>query len=198
MTARLVVLASGNGSNFQALVDATQGEAPQLDARIVSLVCNVADAYVLSRAAEADVPALLLPAVKGEARADYDVRLRDAVTAMRPDYIVLAGWMRMLSMTFLAAFPHRVINLHPALPGQFPGTHAIERALQAAQRLGLHRTGVMVHYVPDEGMDDGPVIATADVDIRADDTLETLSERVHATERALLVSALRGLISTAG
>jgi phosphoribosylglycinamide formyltransferase-1 len=91
-----------------------------------------------------------------------------------------------------------VVNIHPALPGQFPGTHAIERALSAAQRLGLNRTGVMVHYVPDEGVDDGPVIASVEVPIRTDDDLESLTERVHAAEHALVVSALRQLTERRG
>ena len=94
-----------------------------------------------------------------QSRSSYDERLADVVAAMHPDVVVLAGWMRLLTMSFLQRFPMRVVNLHPALPGEFPGTKAIERALEAAQRLGLRRTGVMVHFVPDEGMDDGPVIA---------------------------------------
>ena len=194
MTTRLVVLASGNGSNFQAILDATRTEPP-LDAEVVGVVCNVPGAYVLTRATEGGVHGEVVPAVRGEARRDYDARLVDAVCALRPDYVVLAGWMRLLSMTFLGAFPLRVINLHPALPGQFPGTHAIERALEAAHRLGESRTGVMVHFVPDDGVDDGPVIATAQVEIRPDDTLESLSERVHAAERTVLVSALRAVIA---
>ena len=194
MTARLVVLASGNGSNFQAVVDATRTE-PRLDAEVVALVCNVPHAFVLTRATHAGVPTVLLPAEHGEARPDYDARLLATVTPWEPDYVILAGWMRLLSMTFLRAYPQRVVNLHPALPGKFPGTGAVERALDAAQRRGLDHTGVMVHFVPDEGMDDGPVIATTTVHIRQDDTLDTLSERVHASERTLLVSALRTLIA---
>ena len=194
MTTRLVVLASGNGSNFQAILDATRTE-PVLDAEVVGVVCNVPDAFVLTRAAAAGVHCEVVPAGRGEPRPDYDARLLDAVRTLKPDYVVLAGWMRLLSMSFLGAFPRRVINLHPALPGQYPGTHAIERALDAAQRLGENRTGVMVHFVPDEGVDDGPVIATAQVEIRPDDTHESLSERVHAAERTLLVSALRTVIA---
>jgi len=178
---RLVVLASGNGSNFQAIADA--------GLVVVGLVCNRPDAFVVERAAAADVPTVVLVPDKAEPRSDYDTRLADAVAGFAPDFVVLAGWMRMLSMAFLSRFPGRVVNLHPALPGEFPGTHSIERALAA----GVARTGVMVHYVPDEGMDDGPVIATAEVEILPEDTLDTLSERVHATERTLLVNALRAL-----
>jgi phosphoribosylglycinamide formyltransferase-1 len=193
VTARIVVLASGNGTNFQALIDASA--AGELDASIVGLVCNRPEAYALERAASAGVPLTVLTATAGEPRADYDARLAEIVDGMAPDLVVLAGWMRLLSMPFLSRFPRRVINLHPALPGQFPGTHAIKRALDAAQRSEIDHTGVMVHYVPDEGVDDGPVIATASVVIHPDDTLETLSERVHAAERVVLVSALRQAIS---
>ena len=195
MTARIVVLASGNGSNFQAVVDAD--EAGVLDASVVGLVCNRADAYALERAATMGIPATVLAPLAGEARPAYDTRLAAVVGAMAPDLVVLAGWMRLLSMPFLSWFPQRVINLHPALPGQFPGTHAIERALAAAQRDEITQTGVMVHYVPDEGVDDGPAIATATVAILPDDTVESLSERVHGIERSLLVSALRQVISDA-
>lgn len=180
-TPRFVVLASGNGSNFQAIVDA--------GLHVVGLVCNRPEAFVVQRAAAAAVPVSVLAPITGEARTDFDARLAKTVADFAPDFVVLAGWMRMLSMAFLERFPGRVINLHPALPGEFPGTHSIERALAA----GVPRTGVMVHYVPDEGMDDGPVIATAEVEILPDDTLDTLSARVHTTERVLLVSALRQL-----
>ncbi len=94
-------------------------------------------------------------------------------------------------MSFLGWFPQRVVNLHPARPGELPGTHAIERAWHEALAGERTETGVMVHLVPDEGVDDGPVLATATVAIRPDDTLETLTERVHATEHRLLVDTLR-------
>jgi len=106
---------------------------------------------------------------------------------------VLAGWMRVLTMSFLGWFPRRVVNLHPARPGELPGTHAIERAWQEALAGERTETGVMVHLVPDEGVDDGPVLATETVAIRPDDTLESLTERVHATEHRLLVDTLRDL-----
>jgi phosphoribosylglycinamide formyltransferase-1 len=190
----LVVLASGNGTNFQAVVDAI--EAGALDAKITALVSNDENSFALARAVAAGVPAIPLSRVEGENRAAYDVRLTKTVEPFEPDFIVLAGWMRLLSMKFLTRFPNRVINLHPALPGEFPGTNSIERALEAAQRLGLRRTGVMVHFVPDEGVDNGPAIATAEVPIRPDDTIESLSARVHATEHCLLVEALHTVITS--
>ncbi len=189
---RIVVLASGNGSNFQALVDASSCGA--LDADIVGLITDRPDASVIDRALGARIPARVLAPSPGLDRASYGTGLADEVAGFLPDLVVLAGWMRLLSMTFLSRFPDKVINLHPALPGEFPGTHAIERALEASQRLGIRRTGVMVHRVPDEGMDDGPVVATVEVAIRGDDTIESLSDRVHAAEHELLVTAVRLLL----
>src|SRR4029453_7074797 len=113
-----------------------------------------------------------------------------------PDVVVLAGWMRILTMSFLGWFPGMVVNLHPALPGELPGTHAIERAWQEAQGGRRDRTGVMVHLVPNEGVDDGPVLATASISIHPSDTLESLTSRVHGVEHRLLVETLATLCTT--
>ena len=154
---------------------------------------NRADVFALQRADAAGVPAVHVGPQPDESRADYDARLADVVAGFGPDLVVLAGWMRVLTMSFLGWFPQRVVNLHPARPGELPGTHAIERAWHEALAGERTETGVMVHLVPDEGVDDGPVLATATVAIRPDDTLETLTERVHATEHRLLVDTLRNL-----
>jgi phosphoribosylglycinamide formyltransferase-1 len=189
---RITVLASGSGSNLQAILDAcAQGRLP---AEVVQVVSDRADAYALERARTAGVPAVHLPRADGEARADYDARLADTVLEAAPDVVVLAGWMRILTPKFLDHFPSRVVNLHPALPGELPGTHSIERAFSEFERGERTRTGVMVHLVPDEGVDDGPVLSTAEVPIRNDDTLDTLTERVHAAEHELLVATLAGLL----
>lgn len=189
---RLAVLVSGNGSNLQAIVDAVAAGA--LAAEVAVVVSNVEGAYALERAAAAGVPTIVLAPRQGEERADYDARLRDAVGGYAPDLVVLAGWMRILTPAFVGAFD--VINLHPALPGELPGIHSIERAWQealAGQRTG---SGVMVHRVPDEGVDDGPVLASAAVPIRLDDTFEAFAARIHATEQRLLVDTIRDLIPT--
>ena len=191
MTLRLVVLASGGGTNLQAILDAVADGS--LDAQVMAVVSDRPGARALARAAHAAVPAISMPVELGETRCAYDSRLNDAVQVFTPDYVVLAGWMRLLSMSFLEHYPMRVLNLHPSLPGEFPGTNAIERALQAHQRLGIARTGVMVHFVPDEGVDDGPVIATVEVPIALDETLASLEQRVHDAEHKLLVEALRSL-----
>lgn len=192
MTSRLVVFISGNGSNLQAILDAcVSGELP---ASVVSVISNKADAYGLIRAKNAGVEAIHFPKLENESRRDYDTRLSNYITTKLPDYILLAGWMRILSSAFLSAFPNRVVNLHPALPDTFPGTHAIERAYQAFQHGDIQHTGVMVHLVPDEGVDNGPVLATEIVPIHPNDTLESLEARVHQTEHVLLVNTLKALL----
>jgi phosphoribosylglycinamide formyltransferase-1 len=188
----LVVLISGNGSNLQAILDACN--AGGLNAEVVSVVSNKADAYGLVRASNAEVEAIHFPKLENESRNDYDSRLAELVKAKQPDYVVLAGWMRILTSSFLSLFPNRVVNLHPALPEMFAGTHAIERAYEAYQRGEIEHTGVMVHLVPDEGVDSGPVLATEIVPINKDDTLESLEKRVHQTEHRILVQTLKTLI----
>jgi phosphoribosylglycinamide formyltransferase-1 len=188
---RLVVLASGNGSNLQAVIDAcADGRLP---ASVVAVVSDQPDAFALARAAAAGIPAVHVARHPGEPRPDYDARLADVVAGFGPDVIVLAGWMRILTMSFLGWFPDRVVNLHPALPGELPGVRAIERAWQESREAGRTTTGVMVHLVPDEGVDAGPVLGTATVAIHPDDTLESLAARVHRAEHELLVTTLATL-----
>jgi formyltetrahydrofolate-dependent phosphoribosylglycinamide formyltransferase len=188
---RLAVFISGNGSNLQAIIDAVQ--AGELEAQIEVVVSNRGDAYGLVRAERARIPTLYFPLKPyrdmGHSREEYDTDLADQMAAYKPDLIVLAGWMHVLSPAFLDRFPDRVLNLHPALPGQFPGTHAIQRAYEAFQRGEIDHTGVMVHWVVPE-VDAGPAIATAEVPIYPTDSLDDLETRIHATEHHLLVEAL--------
>ena len=195
MTARprLVVLISGGGTNLQALL--TASAVGRLPADIVAVVSNRADAYGLERARQAGLPALVIEKTASQTRRDYDVALADAVAAYQPDWVVLAGWMRLLTPAVLERFPNRVVNLHPALPGAFPGVDAIARAHAAFQLGVLNETGVMVHLVPDEGIDSGPVLAQTTVPILAGDTLADLEARVHAAEHDLLVTTLARLVT---
>jgi len=191
---RLAVFISGDGSNLQALIDATQ--VGELEAKIVAVVSNRRDAYGLVRAEQANIPTLYFPLKiyleAGHSREAYDADLAKMVLAYQPDLMILAGWMHVLSPAFLDFFPGRVLNLHPALPGQFAGTHAIQRAYEAFQRGEIEHTGVMVHWVIPE-IDAGPVIATANVPIYTMDSLADLETRMHATEHRLLVEAIRGI-----
>lgn len=191
-------MASGNGSNLQAIIEACA--SGDLDARVAGVICDQPGAYALQRAALAGIPTQVLRwqtyREQGRDRRAYDSDLAGLVRSFSPDWIVLAGWMRLLSSAFLDDFPMKVINLHPALPGTFPGTHAIQRAWNDYKAGILQSTGVMVHFVPDEGVDSGPVITHQVVTIGPEDTLDILTERIHRVEHGLLVSALRSLTST--
>lgn len=189
---RLVVLISGNGSNLQAILDAcTSGE---LNAKVVSVLSNKADAYGLVRARNAGVEAIHFSKQENETRQQYDARLAAHVSTCLPDYVILAGWMRILSAYFLSCFPNRVINLHPALPGMFPGLHAIERAYDAYQRGEIKHTGVMVHLVPDEGVDNGPLLGQQEIHFLTDESLEEFEARVHEIEHVLLINTLKTVL----
>ena len=196
--ARLVVLISGNGSNLQAVLDACQ--SGELKMQVAAVVSNQPEAFGLERARRSGAPTIVKAVPprtalvdRTTARLEYDRELAGLVARFQPDWVLLAGWMRLLSAQFLDHFPGRVINLHPALPGTFPGTHAIERALAAFQRGEIQHTGVMVHLVPDEGVDSGPVLAQEIVPILPTDTLDSLEGRVHQVEHALLVATLARL-----
>jgi formyltetrahydrofolate-dependent phosphoribosylglycinamide formyltransferase len=190
---RLVVLISGNGSNLQALIDAIA--AGTIEAEVALVVSNRERAYGLERARRAGIATLcfLFEAGASVSRHDYESMLADRVEAARPDLIVLAGWMHILGSAFLERFPGKVINLHPALLGAFPGTRAIERALEAYRDGRISETGVMVHRVIPQ-IDAGPVLGARTVPILPNDNLETLSERMHAAEHEVLVAAVRKLL----
>ena len=219
MTGRLVVMASGAGTNLGAILDAiTEG---RLDATVAAVIINRRDAGARRRAERAGVPiryrplapyrkrtrpvaetgSVVAPASEGRGwvptidRRRYDADLADLVAAAEPDLVVLAGWMHLLSSDFLGRFPDRVINLHPALPGEFPGSDAIGDAWAAFEAGRISRTGVMVHHVPDEGVDDGPVIASAEVPIGPADTLASLRRRIREVEHRLLTSAIAQLLA---
>jgi len=194
---RLAVLVSGNGTNLQALIDAAaRGD---LDASIVLVLSSEPEAYALRRAEMAGIPSAAMPyrrdptLDRNASRSAYDASLAEAVLPYRPDYVLLLGWMRLLGKGFISRFPRAIVNLHPALPGAFPGTHAIARAWEAAARGELDATGVMTHFVPDERVDAGPVIACERVPMRAGESLEKLEARVHEVEHALVIRTVRML-----
>lgn len=188
---RIVVLISGNGSNLQALIDSVA--SGDLAVEIAAVVSNDADAYGLSRARKAGIPTEVFDLrdviADGGDRSGFDVELAGLVSAYEPDLIVLAGWMLVLGDGFLDRFPNGVINLHPAMPGAFPGTRAIERAHAAFHRGEIKRTGVMVHRVVAE-VDAGPVVLTEPVPIFSGEEVEDLEERIHLVEHNLLVAAV--------
>jgi len=200
VTARLVVLASGSGTNLQAIIDACS--SGRLDADVVHVITNRRDAFALRRADSAGITSQCMPLSEFQSDLDdpagnrraYDLELASAVQSQGADLVVLAGWMHLLSGAFLGAFPGRVVNLHPALPGTFPGAHAIDDAWAAHIESGLDHTGVMVHMVPDEGVDSGPVVLSERVDILDTDTRESLESRIHEVEHRVFVAAIDQLI----
>jgi formyltetrahydrofolate-dependent phosphoribosylglycinamide formyltransferase len=194
---RIAILISGHGSNQQAIMDAVaEGRLPGVEVAVV--VSNRKDAYGIQRAIQAAVPVVYFPLAPytkaGRPRQEYDAALAGIVRAFDASWVVQVGWMHVFTNAFLQQFPLRVVNLHPALPGTFAGTHAIQRAYEAYRQGQVTHTGVMVHLVPDEAVDAGPVVATEKVPILPEDTLESLEARIHATEHTLLVQALHDLL----
>jgi phosphoribosylglycinamide formyltransferase-1 len=193
MPARLVVLISGNGSNLQSILDACLRH--ELPASVAAVISSRPDAHGLSRARDAGVEAIYFPRLENESRREHDARLAQVVESLNPDLVILAGWMRILTSAFIDRFPNRIINLHPALPGTFPGTHAIQRAYAAWQKGEVARTGVMVHLVPDEGVDDGPVLATQEIEFVPGESLDDFAMRVHEVEHELLLKTLKNILT---
>ncbi len=188
---RLAVLISGNGSNLQALIDHI--ESGDLAAEISVVVSNRPEAFGLQRAARAGIPTEVMTLGEIEAgggdRTAYNTELAALVQSYSPDLVVLAGWMLILSSDFLSRFAGNVINLHPALPGAFPGTDAIARAHAAFHRGEIKHTGVMVHRVIPE-VDAGTVIVKEPVPIFHGEPIADLEERVHFVEHNLIVAAV--------
>lgn len=183
---RVGVLASGSGSNFQALVDALN--VPGSPAEVTVLVCNVAEARVLDRARAAGVAAVLMDHRRWPNREAYDAAVADELELHGVDLICLAGYMRLVTPTFLKRFPGKVINLHPALLPSFPGLNAVRQALTA----GVKVTGCTVHYV-DEGTDTGPIIAQVAVPVLPNDDEASLGARIHEQEHRLFPAVVKAI-----
>jgi len=196
---RLVVLVSGEGSNLQALIDAL---APGgLPARIVLVVSSKPGARALERAASAGIPAFARPYLRNGAldaaasRAAYDATLAEEILAWKPDFVFLLGWMRVLGEAFVSKFPGKIVNLHPALPGAFPGTEAIARAWEARGLGGPDESGVMTHFVPDSSVDSGPPIEVERVKMAPGSNLADFEADMHAAEHRIVVRTLLGLLA---
>lgn len=180
MSARLVVLVSGAGTNLQALLDACAD--PAYGARVVAVGADRDGIAGLDRAARAGLPTFVVRVRDFPARADWDAALTERVAAHEPDLVVSAGFMKILGDRFLERFGGRTVNTHPALLPAFPGAHAVRDALA----YGVKVTGCTVHFV-DEGVDTGPVIAQESVPVRWHDDEDSLHERIKQVERQLLI-----------
>jgi phosphoribosylglycinamide formyltransferase-1 len=187
VTARVVVLASGSGTLLQSLIDAAaRGD---VDARIVAVVSDVPTAAALDRARAAGIESMACRPADYADRSAWNDALLVAVAAHAPDWVVSAGFMRILGPVFVDSFAGRVINTHPALLPSFPGAHAVRDAL----RYGVKVTGCTIHVV-DHGVDTGPIIAQRAVAVEPGDDEDSLHERIKQVERQLLVETLAVLI----
>jgi phosphoribosylglycinamide formyltransferase-1 len=183
---RLAVLISGSGSNLQAIIDAI--EAGELDASIDTVISNNADAYGLERARRHGLTTRVFDHREFESREQYDDQLRRYLETVAPDFIVLAGFMRILTPGFINAFEHRILNIHPSLLPAYKGLHTYRRALEN----GETRHGVSIHLVTAE-LDDGPILMQASYPIDAGDTEDDLEARGHRLEHRMYPELLRCL-----
>jgi phosphoribosylglycinamide formyltransferase-1 len=180
VTARLVVLVSGSGSNLQALLDACAD--PAYGATVVAVGADRAEIAGLTRAEQAGVPAFVCRVPDYPSRKDWDVALTDEVLAHKPDLVISAGFLKLVGPEFLSRFGGRYLNTHNALLPAFPGIHGPRDALD----YGVKVTGATL-FIVDEGVDTGAIIAQVAVPVKDDDTVESLTERIKVVERAQLV-----------
>ncbi len=181
--ARVVVLVSGSGTNLQALLDAAAD--PAYPAQVVAVGADRDDILALERAQRVAVPTFVVRVADFATRAEWDAALADSVASFDPDLVVSAGFMRLAGEAFLSRFGGRYVNTHPALLPSFPGMHGAADALAH----GVKVTGCTL-FVVDEGVDTGPILAQAAVEVRDDDDVASLHERIKSAERELLVDVV--------
>ncbi|MGF1513399.1 MAG: phosphoribosylglycinamide formyltransferase [Elainellaceae cyanobacterium] len=179
----LGVMASGNGSNFEAIAQAIADR--QLNARVAVVIYNNPSAGVAARAARRQVPAVLVNHRKFESREALDHEIVAALKRHGATWVIMAGWMRCVTNELIQAFPGRILNIHPSLLPSFPGLRAVEQALEA----GVKITGCSVHHVVLE-VDSGPIVAQAAVPVLPGDTPEVLQQRIHRQEHKLYPRAI--------
>ena len=181
---KVVVLISGSGSNLQALIDSiASGDNP---AQICAVISNRADAYGLQRAQAAGIAAQVLDHKQFASREAFDTALIDAIDAHQPQLVVLAGFMRILSSGFVRHYQGRLLNIHPSLLPKYKGLHTHQRALDA----GDQEHGCSVHFVSEE-LDGGPLVVQAVVPVLANDSADSLAQRVHSQEHRIYPLAVR-------
>ncbi|WP_409272900.1 phosphoribosylglycinamide formyltransferase [Neobacillus sp. SCS-31] len=187
----VAVFASGNGSNFQAILEAVGNGKLKADIRL--LVCDRPGAFAVERARSAGIETLVFNPKEFSGKEAYENLISEKLSEASIDWIVLAGYMRLLGPVLLSAYEGRIVNIHPSLLPAYPGKDAIGQALAA----GATRTGVTVHYV-DEGMDTGPAISQVEVPISAGETLESLQAKIQEVEHRLYPAVLQTLLNTQG
>jgi len=185
---KIAVFASGNGSNFQSIVD--HMKEGKLNALLAILVCDKPGAKVIERAKNAGIPSFVFNPKDYQKKSDFEKEILNQLKKHEIDLVVLAGYMRLIGPTLLTDYEGKIINIHPSLLPSFPGKNAIEQALEA----GVKITGVTIHYV-DEGMDTGPIIAQRAVEISEEDNAETLAKKIHEVEHTFYPEVIQKWIN---
>ena len=180
----LAVFASGNGSNFSAIVKVVK--QAKIKVKLVILVCDKPGAFVIKRALKAKVRIVLVRREDFQSRADFETAIIQRLKTYKIDLIALAGFMRLLSPDFVKLYRNRIMNIHPSLLPAFKGAHAIKDAFD--RKAGS--TGVTVHFVDDQ-VDHGPIILQKEIKIRSKDTLASLEKRIHTLEHKLYPQAIK-------
>lgn len=184
---KVAIFASGNGSNFEAI--AGSDELRNLGLEIELLVCDQPNAHVIKRAEKYHVPVFVNQLADYANRSEYEQAIIDKLTPLKIEYILLAGYMRVVTPPLLGAYPNRIINIHPSLLPKYSGLEAIERAYVANEPV----TGVTIHYI-DEGVDTGPIIKQMKVVRLRNDTEASLESRIHQTEHQMYRTVVRDLL----
>ena len=184
---KIIVLVSGRGTNLQAIIDAV--EEGKINGEIVGVISNKKHAYALERAKNHGIETFYIPYKKGESREDYDKKLAEIIDEKKANLIVLAGFLRILSPWFVRKYKWKIINIHPALLPAFAGLYG-ENVHKAVLEYGCKVSGCTVHFV-DEEVDHGPIIIQKCVEVRENDTVETLAQRILEKEHESLVEAIK-------
>lgn len=177
---RVAVFASGTGSNFEAIMSSDEREF-----EVVMLVCDKPKAHVIGLAASHGVETVVLEPNKFKSKSEYEKTILQRLKRANIEWIVLAGYMRIIGSDLLEAYENKIVNIHPSLLPSFPGKNAVEQALEA----GVKVSGVTIHYV-DEGVDTGPIIAQEPVTVFPKDTPETLQQRIQQVEHVLYTKVI--------
>lgn len=185
---KIAVFASGNGSNFQAIIDVVK--SGELEADIAILVCDKPGAFAIERANAAHIPTFAFNPKEYSTKEAYEEAILEKLTSFGVEFIVLAGYMRLIGSTLLGKYAGRIVNIHPSLLPAFPGKDAIGQALEAKAEW----SGVTIHYV-DEGMDTGPIIVQERIRLNEKETRESLQRKIQNIEHKLYPSILQMLLT---
>lgn len=186
---KAAIFASGTGSNFLAITE--KAKANQLGCEVVLLVCDQSDAPVIQLAKRNNVPVFIFHPNSYPGKQTYEEEIRAKLQVLGVEWIFLAGYMRIIGRTLIDAYPNRIVNIHPSFLPAFPGKDAIGQAYNA----NVSTTGITVHYV-DTGVDTGPIINQVAINVEADDTKETLKQRIQQTERTFYPNVIHQLIDS--